>query len=361
MSRVKKLLVVATGLVGVYVILVFFSISGRPSSKPTELFELFQRTEAAKNVLDAAKYLLVNVDKNDTETSNLKIVRFLKGLNQHTWEKNCQKSLEHLCNFPIFPKAPDIRSIADNVDITSSTKEVDGIRLLGYLKPNVTGEFLFSVKSNGFVEVWLGKSTSWGEGTKIAQYPAKPEESSLGVKLLAYKKYYIDIVYARGGENNGAQIQLLWKRPDLTDFEVIDGQYFAPYKNDSDKARMKVYDDDLPDVLACASLRLKFANKHMKSETTSYLESAAVSKALNFCEYKPSYLLDPANLVGFGQYHGVYRHAHKTYSFPYSNVDGIARNPAPGPAFMAENPLEEQEARSVVDKYITALEKSYDG
>ena len=361
MSRVKKLLVVATGLVGVYVILVFFSISGRPSSKPTELFELFQRTEAAKNVLDAAKYLLVNVDKNDTETSDLKVVPFLKGLNQHTWEKNCQKSLEHLCNFPIFPKAPDIRSIADNVDITSSTKEVDGIRLLGYLKPNVTGEFLFSVKSNGFVEVWLAKSTSWGEGTKIAQYPAKPEESSLGVKLLAYKKYYIDIVYARGGENNGAQIQLLWKRPDLTDFEVIDGQYFAPYKNDSDKARMKVYDDDLPDVLACASLRLKFANKHMKSETTSYLESAAVSKALNFCEYKPSYLLDPANLVGFGQYHGVYRHAHKTYSFPYSNVDGIARNPAPGPAFMAENPLEEQEARSVVDKYITALEKSYDG
>ena len=361
MSRVKKLLVVATGLVAVYVILVFFSISGRPSSKPSGLFELFQRTEAAKNVLDAAKYLLVNVDKNDTETSDLKVIRFLKGLNQHTWEKNCQKSLEQLCNFPIFPKAPDIRSIADNVDITSSSKEVDGIRLLGYLKPNVTGEFLFSVKSNGFVEVWLSKSTSWGEGTKIAQYPAKPEQSSLGVKLSAYKAYYIDIVYARGGENNGAQIQLLWKRPDQNDFEVIDAQYFAPYKNDSDKARMKVYDDDLPDALACASLRLKFANKHMKSETTSYLESAAVSKALDFCEYKPSYLLDPANLVGFGQYHGVYRHAHKTYSFPYSNVDGIARNPAPGPAFMAENPLEEQEARSVVDKYVASLEKSYDG
>ena len=68
-------------------------------------------------------------------------------------------------------------------------------------------------------------------------------------------------------------------------------------------------------------------------------------------------------LVGFGKYHGVYRRAHKTYSFPYSNVDayGIARNPAPGPAFMAENPLEEREARSVVDKYVTSLEKSYAG
>lgn len=361
MSRVKKFFVVATVLVAVYVILVFFSMSGRPSSKPSELFELFQRTGAIRNVLDAAKHLPLSVDKNDTETSDFKVVPFVKGLNQHTWEKNCQKSLDQLCNFPIFPKAPDTRSIAENVDITSSTKEVDGIRLLGFLKPNVTGEFLFSVKSNGFVEVWLSKSTSSREGMKIAQYPAKPEESSLGMKLSAYETYFIDIVYARGGENNGAQIQLSWKRPDQNDFEVIDGQYFTPYKNDNDKARMKIYDADLPDVLACASLRLKFANKHMKPETTSYLESTAVSNALDFCEYKPSYLLDPANLVRFGQYHGVYRHAHKTYSFPYSNVDGIARNPAAGPAFLAENPLEEQEARSVVDKFLAALEKSYAG
>ena len=72
------------------------------------------------------------------------------------------------------------------------------------------------------------------------------------------------------------------ERPDKNAFEVIDGQYFALHNGDSDKAQMTVYNDDLPDVFACASLRLKFANKHMKSEKTSYLESAAVSKALDF-------------------------------------------------------------------------------
>ena len=165
----------------------------------------------------------------------------------------------------------------------------------------MTGEYLFTVASNGVVEVWLSKSISWKEGAKVVHYPTKPQESSkLGVKLAAHSTYYIAISYASGSENNdGVQIQLLWKRPDKNAFEVIDGQYFALYNDDSDKAQMKVlkvYDDDLPDVFACASLRLKFANKHMKSEKTSYLESAAVSKALDFCEYKPSYLLDPANL-----------------------------------------------------------------
>ena len=349
MSRVKRVLFVAIGVVSLYVVMVVFSISGRGRSTihPTEMV-LIQTEE---------------VRMENEPTTEAKIVYFLKGLNQHTWTKNCQKSLEQLCNFPIFPNAPDSRSIVKNVNITSSVKDVDGIRLLGFLRPNVTGEYLFTVASNGVVEVWLSKSISWKDGAKVAHYPTKPQESSkLGVKLAAHSTYYIDILYASGSENNdGAQIQLSWKRPDKNAFEAIDGQFFGRYKNDSDKARMKVYDDDLPDVLACESLRLQFANKHMKPETTAYLESSAVSKALNSCEYKPSYLLDPANIVGFGQYHGVNRHAHKTYSFPYSNVDGIARNTAAGPAFMAENPLEEQEARSVVERYIAALEKSYAG
>ena len=55
--------------------------------------------------------------------------------------KNCLMSLEQLCNFPIFPKAPDKRSLVNNVNISLSANEVDGLRLLGFLQPNVTGEY----------------------------------------------------------------------------------------------------------------------------------------------------------------------------------------------------------------------------
>ena len=180
------------------------------------------------------------------------------------------------------------------------------------------------------------------------------------MKLSAQHAYYIDIVYARGEirNNNGPQVKLAWKRPDKNVFEVIPGEFFALFKNDSDMAEMKVYDDDLPDALACESIRLKFASEHMKPERITYLESLAVRNALNFCDYKPSYLLNPANVAGFKHSHGVYKHAHKTYTLPYSSVDGITRG---GAAFLSEFPLEEREARSVVDRYTAALEKSYAG
>ena len=121
MSRVKRVLLVAIGVVSLYIVMVVFSISGRGRSTihPTEMV-LIQTEE---------------VHMENEPTTEAKIVYFLKGLNQHIWTKNCQKSLEQLCNFPIFPNAPDSRSMVKNVNITSSVKDVDGIRLLGFLRP----------------------------------------------------------------------------------------------------------------------------------------------------------------------------------------------------------------------------------
>ena len=294
-----------------------------------------------------------------------------KGLNQHTWEKNCLISLEQLCNFPIFPKAPDKRSLANNVNISLSTSEVDGLRLLGFLQPNVTGEYHFSVTSNGFAEVWLSSSHNWKNGRKIT-YTRPMNKSAMGfatvdhkfptngVKLFSGQRYYIEVIYSRGRQSEGQSlIQLAWKRPDRTGFELIQRGFFSPYKNDSDKAQMKVYDDDLPDLLACTLVTLNSSNKYMKPETLPTLESVYVSKALNFCEYRPSYLLDPTKITNFSRYHGVYRHAHKTFTFPNTEVEGLTTKRAA--RFLAEKPLSEGEARGVVDKYMTALEESYPG
>ena len=344
--RVQTSFVVATGLTALYVISLLFSLSGR------------RLTNKALQ-----EQLLVNEVETYTKTNH-----FFKGLNRHTWEGRCLQSLEKLCNFPIFPKAPDRRGIVDNVDISSPAKQVTGLRLLGFLRPNVTGEYFFSVQTNGFVEVWLSRSIGLNGGAKIAQgYPTGKlqeslESSNLSVKMSAQHAYYIDIVYARGEirNNKGPQVKLAWKRPGKNVFEVIPGEFFARFKNDSDIAEMQVYDDDLPDVLACVSIRLKFAGEYMKPEAITYLESSAVRNALNFCDYKPSYLLNPANVAGFRRYQGVRKHVQKTYTLPYSSVDGITRGRRGG-AFLAEFPLEEREARSVVDRYTAALEKSYAG
>ena len=42
----------------------------------------------------------------------------------------------------MFPKAADKRSLVKNVYISLSARELDGLRLLGFLQPNVTGKYL---------------------------------------------------------------------------------------------------------------------------------------------------------------------------------------------------------------------------
>lgn len=357
-SRVKLLFFFSVLIVGLYVVLVLNQLS-RFHGGP--LYKTSQKDDWQVDTVE------------DDETIQLEKIQF-GGLNQHSWEKHCQISFEKLCNFPIFPKAPDERNFVENVNITSSVNEADGLRLLGFLRPNATGSYRFLVSSSGFAEVWLSANKNWKNAKKIAS--AKPSipapnnqtvgelksEISNNISLSARQTYYIEVIFARGiQKKSGPLIQLAWRRPDKSAFEIIDRSFFSPYTNDSSKAKMKVYDDDLPDVLACTSLRLNAANKYMKPETIPFLNSTAVNRALEFCEYRPSYLLDPANVKGFRLYQGVYSHVHKTYSFPYPNVDGIARNQGAPQAFLAENPLEKQEAWSVVNRYLASLEKSYPG
>ena len=91
----------------------------------------------------------------------------------------------------------------------------------------------------------------------------------------------------------------------------------------------------------------------MKPETLPTLESVYVSKALNFCEYGPSYLLDPAKKENSGRYHSVYRHAHLTFPISKHTVEGLT--PERAARFLAEEPLSDGEAR------VVALEESCPG
>ena len=61
------------------------------------------------------------------------------------------------------------------------------------------------------------------------------------VKLFSVHKYYVEIIHSRGEQSEGQSlIQLAWKRPDRTAFELTQREFFSPYKNDSDKAQISL-------------------------------------------------------------------------------------------------------------------------
>lgn len=302
------------------------------------------------------------------------------GLNHHFWENNCVRSIEALCNFPVFPKAPDRREVIFRTEIIAQKiPGVDGHRLLGYLLPNSSGEYHFAVVSNGFAEVWISSIKSWRAAKQVAYISPKDVQSTIKkwdfeslksqistrILLKARKRYFFEIIYSPGARKAGENfLQVAWKRPGKSIFEIIDGKSLLPYTDDSEKARYKMFDDYLPDAQCCAKYRESYTNKYMRPSIYPNLENTAVNRSLDFCDYRPSYLIESDNfheLSDFKSYNGVKKHVHQTVSFPYPNIDGVVRNQRAHSVFWAENPLEEQEAWSVVERYIEAIEQSYPG
>ena len=370
MNRVKpvKAFIIGVLMVGLWVILA--------------VVYLFSRQETIVNVTSFQNQS-TSTSRQSTDHYNInrdfELEDILKGLNKHTWERYCQSSLEQLCNYPIFPKAPDKRNFVQNVNIMSTVNEVDGaVRLLGYVRPNATGKYQFLVTSNGFAEVWLSPNTNWKDSKKIAyrnpqylrstleklSFEAMKSQISETVSLLARQKYYFEVIYVKTDRKSSEQlIQVAWKRPDRAEFELIDGDYFSLYTEDSDKAKLKIYDEELPDVLACEKLRRRFSNKYMRPDKLPYLSRAAVDKTLPLCEYKPSYLHDPANLPrDLKLYHGV-KNVQKTYTYPFQSISGVLRSAKVArtvrKTFLAELPLSDLEALSVVRKYCNFMKRTY--
>lgn len=346
---------------------------------------LFGRRECFPNPTKLKNSLVVSLERlsflEDTATDKEEnVLHSPKGLNHHVWENNCVKTIETLCNFPVFPKAPDRRQIIFRTEIIApKNRGVDGHRLIGYLLPNLSGDYHFAVVSNGFSEVWLSPIKSWRAAKQVAyispqdvpstikkwDFESLKSQISTRIYLKARKRYFIEIIYSVGARKTGENfLQVAWKRPGKSMFEIIEGESLSLYTNDSEKAQYKMFDDELPEAHCCAKYRKGYANKYMRPPIYPSLENRAVNRTLDFCDYRPNYLLEPDNfdkLSKFQVYNGVTKHVHQTTSFPYPNIDGVVRNQKAHPVFWAENPLEEQEAWSVVERYIEAIEESYPG
>ena len=342
---------------------------------------LLNRQEISSNVTlilgTSDKLLISNPDIYNIELDvDIKSKVTLHGLNRHSWEKFCQSSLEQICNYPIFPKAPDAREYIPNVNIISERGRLDRvIRLLGYIRPYASGEHQFLLTSNGLAEVWLSPNANWTGAQRIAyirsqssplkkmSFEGIKSQISDSVKLAAKRRYYFELIYIQSQSNATRSkhlIQVAWKRPDSRRFEIIDNKFFLLYTKDMDKAKLKILDDELPKAPTCAQSRTTFANMHLRPEALPYLEKTAVDEALPICDYKPSYLLDPANLPrDFKHYRGVRRYVQKTYTYPFQSLNGVIKSKTANKAFIAGYPLNEKEALTVVTNYFNALKRIY--
>ena len=270
-------------------------------------------------------------------------------LNLHLWSDTCARDLNILCNLPMFPRAPDSRQLVNKAVIADNLTDAEGIRLFGFISPDKSGFYLFIVQFCS-AEVWLSHNESWRNARKVFDSENQPRELRFSDKtaLVAGNKYFIEVVSTCFHRRN--KIQLLWKTPSSSTFEIINGSYLSQYVDDTGRNQSLVYDDLLPDSLVCASRRNNRTYFKAQPEI-SYLSHDEVKDILPYCEYNPSYTVN----YKMKRYEAVTRHVVHSFIYPFPEHMDLKDQK------YWIYPLGVNEARKVVDVFAGSFHKRMPG
>ena len=132
-----------------------------------------------------ASYTRQNSSYFNTVTLNTKSVLSLLRtqkksgyLNLHLWSDTCAGDLGILCNLPVFPRAPDKRRLVNKTVMADNLTDVEGIRLFGFISPDKSGFYLFTVRFCS-AEVWLSHNENWRNVRKVLETDIQEGSSGL--------------------------------------------------------------------------------------------------------------------------------------------------------------------------------------
>ena len=299
-------------------------------------------------------YLFKTQNSTDWPRETAAVEKITGNLNLHLWLETCAKDLHTLCNFPMFPKAPDEKFFVNKTIIYPNDSEVNvqGLRLFGYITPWESGLYLFMVNFCS-AEIWLGENETWTSARIIYSNENLRRENndsrvSRNTDLRAGKRYYVEVVATCLHETS--KLQVLWKTPTSSTFKIINGSFLSHYYNDSGLKDFKTYDESLPDSPACASRRHQKTYFETKKELR-YLVHDDVKGVLPYCEYKPSYTVNHK----VGRWEATRRHVVHTFIYPFP----VHPNLHDQKHWIF--PLGKEEALQIVDIFMELLKKANPG
>lgn len=289
----------------------------------------------------------------------------IHGVNGHIWHDFCPSSLQVLCYHPLFPKAPDQKSVITTLDITRHQDNY-AQRIFGFLHPPKTGKYKFAISSDDFSELWLSPGEdpskavlicSLSEWTTRGDFKHSPSQVSREIELQEDRKYFIEILHVQMGGDDFFQV--VWSVPGMTQgkFETIPTDRMSLFFNDI--GTLHNY-DMAPDSPACKS---RPHHRHsLRTDATAmplYLPHDMVTEALPYCDYKPSYLVkkEPPDGRPKQAYDFLNQHFFPIGSYPaveYKTV--INKFPAYG-----NHQLDPNTAQKVAKIYMNSLQQHYPG
>ena len=263
-------------------------------------------------------------------------------LNLHLFSETCASDLNILCNFPMFPNAPDDRLLLNTTNVaTSLTGRGAVLRLFGFITPAKSGLHMFNVKFC-HAEVWLSQNENWRHSRKICD---TGNFSKQEIRLIAGKNYFIEVVATCFRQRN--KIQLLWKTPVSSVFEVINGTFLSSFV-DENGLNSKIYDGLLPDSPVCTSRKYKTTYFQVHQEI-SYLSHDKVQDILPYWDYNPSYTVEKR----IKHYQAIRLYHVHTFLYPFPDDKNLQ--------YANNRPLSKDEALEVVHIFMESYEEKMSG
>lgn len=286
------------------------------------------------------------------------------GLNAHVWYDVCASSVKSLCNYPLFPQAPNKRTLITTTDL-SRVQDNYAQRIFGILHPPRTGKYRFAISSDDFSELWLSPSEDPSKAVLICsvkewsgrdEFQRWPSQISKQVDLQENRKYYIEIIHVQFGGDEF--IKVVWSVPGRRAvFKAIHSDSTSLFFNDTGSPLHNYF--TAPPSAACDSRSHHQHNSEPEVKGMPvYLPHEALADVLPYCDYKPSYLQKnkipdvPQNVYAF-----LNSHYFPVDSFPPIEYKEVVN---PFSAF-GNHELDIMAAQKAAKLYMDSLHQHYPG
>ena len=141
------------------------------------------------------------------------------GLYIYTWTDFCNQRIDILKSWPLFPYYPiQDYSVIPNLEIEVDRSGKYAERVFGYLKPPITGMYVFRASIKRHVEIWVSRNKS-PENTVLVL----AGEATIPITFERNVYCYIEIFYTIPRYSRTTLIE--WQLPDQKSFEKIKSGY----------------------------------------------------------------------------------------------------------------------------------------
>ncbi|XP_068762656.1 uncharacterized protein [Montipora capricornis] len=163
-----------------------------------------------------------------------------KGVNVHVWRGLCCSKVNSLRQYPLFPALPKESSFRHTIN-SGPLGTWYGQRIIGYIHPQRTGEYVFYLDAHVSAEFWLSRGKNINDVeivAKVAKERGKNSFTSLigqtsrKLYLKKDRKYFFDVLHVmNGGLMRRDHVNITWKIPGSDNFTELNEVFLSPVLN----------------------------------------------------------------------------------------------------------------------------------